>query len=300
MSQRSANVYNTTVVNNYTTVTRVSYNGGNGGINERPTSEDEAVAHERHLPPVAAQVQHVEAARANPQLRASENHGKPPIAATPKPGAFNEREVVPTKEGGRYNPPPSAGNNAAARTETGTAAHPTAVHPKDLPPVERPAAPNTGNPNVNKEYQQQQDKLISKQDQERQKLQQKQEQDHQRLLQQNADDARKQQIEQQHQQQTQQMQERQRPTAAAFAGEAGSRRLSSTSHHRRTRTRRSPRVKSRKKAVKSNREVRLTPTPSWCCPIAFASTNVLALARHCLQMHKGSELVWQPLKGFSR
>ena len=35
------NVYNTTVINN-TTVNRVSYNGGNGGINARPTPEQEA------------------------------------------------------------------------------------------------------------------------------------------------------------------------------------------------------------------------------------------------------------------
>ncbi len=34
------NVYNTTVVNNYNRP-RVSYNGGNGGINARPTSDDE-------------------------------------------------------------------------------------------------------------------------------------------------------------------------------------------------------------------------------------------------------------------
>jgi hypothetical protein len=190
------NVYNTTVVNN-TTVTRVSYNGGNGGINERPTPEEEAAAHERHIPPVPVQTQHVQAARANLALRASANRGKPPVAATPKPGAFNDRGVVPAKEGGRYNPPARSENNAA---------HPsTAVHPNELPPATRPATSNTGNPKLDKKTQQQWDKLSAKQDQERQKLQQKQEQDHQRLAQQKADDARKQQIEQQHQQQTQQL-----------------------------------------------------------------------------------------------
>jgi hypothetical protein len=201
------NVYNTTVINN--TVTRVSYNGGNGGINARPTPQEEAAAHERHIPPVAAQVQHVETARTNTQLRASVNHGKPPVAATPKPAAFSGSGVVPAKEGGKYNPPPRGENNAATRAETGaatgTAARPTPNHPKELPPIEHPAAPNTGNPKVDKKYQQQQDNLIQKQDQERQKLQQKQDQEHQRLAQQKADDARKQQIEQQHQQQTQQL-----------------------------------------------------------------------------------------------
>src|SRR2546425_1498807 len=79
------NVYNTTVINN-TAVTRVSYNGGNGGLNERPTLQEEAAAREKHIPPVSAQMQHVQAARTNPALRASANLGKPPVAATPRPG----------------------------------------------------------------------------------------------------------------------------------------------------------------------------------------------------------------------
>ena len=192
-------------LHSFTTVTRVSYNGDNGGINERPTQEEEAAAHQRHIPPVAAQVQHVQTARTNTQLRASVNHGKPPVAATPKPAAFSERGVVAAKEGGRYNPPARTENNAGKRTETGNAARPNAIHPKELPPIERPTAPNTGNPNLDKKYQQQQEKLTQKQDQERQKLQQKQEQEHQRLTQQKADDSKRQQIEQQHQQQTQQL-----------------------------------------------------------------------------------------------
>ncbi|HEV3419336.1 MAG TPA: hypothetical protein VG075_03435 [Candidatus Acidoferrum sp.] len=202
------NVYNTTVVNR--TINRVSFNGGNGGINERPTSQEEAASRQRHLPPVAAQNQHVQAAHASPQLRASANRGKPPIAATPKPGEFSDRAVVPAREAGPiHNPPAGAGNNFVPNPSSGAennAARPaTAVHPRDLPPVERPAAPDTGNVKQDQKYQQQQQKLQAKQDQERQKLQQKQDQDHQRLEQQKANDARKQQLEQQHQQQTQQL-----------------------------------------------------------------------------------------------
>jgi hypothetical protein len=189
------NVYESRVVNENRV--RVSYNGGNGGINERATRDEEVAARDRHTPPVRDQVQHVQAARTNPELRASSNHGKPPIAATPRPGALNDRGVVTAKEGGRYNPP--------ARTETKTAARPNPIHPKELPAVQRPAAPNTGNPKVDQKYQQQQNKLIQRQEQDRQKLQQKQEQQHQQLTQKNAGDARKQQIEQQHQQQTQQL-----------------------------------------------------------------------------------------------
>ena len=210
------NVYNTTVVNN-TTVNRVSYNGGNGGIDRRPTPQEEAVAHERHIPPVAAQTQHVQAARTNPQLRASVNRGKPPIAATPRPAAFNEHGVVPAKEAGApYRPPTNRAGSEPARTNT-AATHPennvprpsSPVHVKDLPPAERPPAPNTGNPKADEKYQKQQEKLFAKQNQERQKLQQKQEQDHQRLTQQKANDARQQQLEQKHQQQTQGLAQRQ-------------------------------------------------------------------------------------------
>lgn len=64
------NVYNTTVVNRVTE-NHVSYNGGDGGISARPTPQQEAVARARHIPPVSAQVQHVQQARANPQQRAS-------------------------------------------------------------------------------------------------------------------------------------------------------------------------------------------------------------------------------------
>jgi hypothetical protein len=207
------NVYNTTVINR--TENRVSFNGGNGGVNARPTREQEAVMHERHIPPAAPQLQHLQAARGNPQLRASANQGKPPVAATAKPGEFRAG-VVPAREAGApYHPPanrPEANRGAATPREENRPennGHPaTAVHPKDLPPAERTAAPNSGNAKNDQKYQQQQQKLQQKQGQERQKLQQQQERDHQRLDQQKADEARKQQTEQRHQQQTQQLQQR--------------------------------------------------------------------------------------------
>jgi hypothetical protein len=80
--------------------------------------------------------------------------------------------------------------------------------PEGMPPFERPAAANTGDPNRDRKYQQQQLKMITKQEQDRQKLQRKQDQEHQRLTQQNASEARQQQVEQRHQQQTQQLQQR--------------------------------------------------------------------------------------------
>jgi WXXGXW repeat (2 copies) len=208
------NTYNTVVENR--NVTRVSFNGGNGGVNQRPTREEEAAAHERHIAPVSAQTEHRLAARGNQELRASVNHGKPPVAATSKPAEFKGGGVVAAREGGAVHTNEARpgnegrpGNNNASRTETNANRPNNIIHPQDIPARERPAAPNTGNPNLDRKYQQQQEKLQQKQDQERQKLQAKQEREHQKADQQRANDARRQQMEQRHQQQTQQLQQRQ-------------------------------------------------------------------------------------------
>ena len=207
------NVYNTTVIHD-TTVNRVSYNGGEGGINERARPEEEAAERERHISPVAAQTQHEQAARNDPQQRASVNHGKPGVAATDRPGELNGRGAVPAKEAGAPYPAANRGetgqrgNEPAGRPANNVPRPPNATHVSELPSRERPAPPNTGNPKRDQKYQQQQEKLFAKQDQERQKVQQRQEQDHQRLAQSNANEARKQQLEQKHQQQTQKLQQK--------------------------------------------------------------------------------------------
>jgi YXWGXW repeat-containing protein len=203
------NVYNTTVINNNVTVNRVSYNGSEGGITARPTPEEESAARERHVAPVAAQTEHIQAARSNPQLRASVNQGRPAIAATPRPGAFNDRGTVKAKAAGApYTPRPQGKASAPAERGGNNVPRPPASHASELQSHERPPAPNTGNPKLDQKYQQQQNKLYSKMDQEHQKLQQKQDQEHQRLQQRNASEAQKQQVEQKHQQQTQQLEQR--------------------------------------------------------------------------------------------
>jgi hypothetical protein len=77
------NVYvDKTVVVNTTDVTRVSYNGGEGGTTARPSPQQQQVGRARHIPPEQSQLQNRQAALSNPQLRASTNEGKPPVAAT--------------------------------------------------------------------------------------------------------------------------------------------------------------------------------------------------------------------------
>jgi len=128
------NVYNTTVVNeNTTNITRVSYNGGPGGIVAHPTPEQEAAAREQHVAPTALQTEHENAAKNNPQLRASVNQGRPSIAATAKAGDFSGHGVVAaTRAGAPYHAPesrptsgnsvPRPGNNARPEAESGNPA----------------------------------------------------------------------------------------------------------------------------------------------------------------------------------
>ena len=195
------NTYNTTVINNNTTINRVSYTGGTGGIPARPTAAEESLARQRHIPPVAAQVQHAQMARSNPQLRASVNQGKPPIAATARPAEFSGHGVVAAHAAGApYQPPTNRPNPAS---QPANSAHASEVQPHQAPPP-----PNTTASKADQKYQQQQTKLIEKQNQEHQQLQQKQEAEHQRVEQQHANEAQKQQMEQRHQQQTQQMEQR--------------------------------------------------------------------------------------------
>jgi hypothetical protein len=176
----------------------VSYNG-HGGIDARPTREEEAAARERQVGPVAAQTQHIQAARSDPQQRFSNNHGRPATIATAKPGDFHGNGSVRSENaGGRTE------GTAAARTE-GTR---NIVHPNDLPAAERAGAPNTGNAKQDQKIQQQQEKLYNKQQQERQKLQTQQDKEHQQMQKQQVSEARTQQLEQKHSQQTQQLQQR--------------------------------------------------------------------------------------------
>jgi hypothetical protein len=182
-------------------VNRVSYNGGNGGIDVRATAQESGAARDRHVAPVAAQRQYVQTARSAPQQRFSAPRSAAPAAA-----------------------PVRAARPAAP------------LHASDLPALSYPAAPNTGNPKLDQKYQRQQQQLITTQTQDRMKLAQRQTSEHQQLAKQPAAAAAKapqleqlhqqqtQQLQQKHTQQTQQMQQRQQPAAAQRGGGRGDRR----------------------------------------------------------------------------
>jgi hypothetical protein len=120
------NVYNERV---NAGASRVSFNGGNGGINARATSQEEEAVRGSHVGPVASQTQHAWAAHNDPQQRISASRAAPGVVATARPNV--------------------------------------AAHPNDLPPIQR-SIPNTGNPALDGKYQQQQNKVIEKQNQDRQ------------------------------------------------------------------------------------------------------------------------------------
>ena len=122
------NIYNKTVINN-TTVTHVSFNGGTGGVQARPGLQELAAEHDKHLTPVSAQLRHEHGARGNPQLRASFNHGQPPIAATARPAVFSGQGVVPAHGAAMAHPAlvtphPTTFTGAPAHGTPGTLAPP--------------------------------------------------------------------------------------------------------------------------------------------------------------------------------
>jgi len=104
------NTYNETVINRNTTVSRVSFNGGEGGTTAQPTAEERAAANEHHIEATEAQQQHEHAASTNRAQLASVNHGQPSVAASARPGEFSGKGVVAANKAERPNRPPNASN----------------------------------------------------------------------------------------------------------------------------------------------------------------------------------------------
>jgi WXXGXW repeat (2 copies) len=144
------NIYNRTVVNNVTP-RGVSFNGGAGGTTARPTATEIVAGRLRHDPPAAIQRHQEQMARNNRRQLASRNHGQPPIAATPKPGAFNSPGAVSPKSEERNNialnrahmnrAASRTGKHEGARTRPLNTTRPNAASPRNVarPAMESPA-----------------------------------------------------------------------------------------------------------------------------------------------------------------
>ncbi|HTX77576.1 MAG TPA: hypothetical protein VMD29_15310 [Terracidiphilus sp.] len=164
------NVYNYRITN--ITVNRISYNGGNGGVQYRPRASEIYAIREEHTPPMAAQVQIRETAMGNRETFYNVNHGRPAAVVETRavvadrdvrpPAVINyergERpaEAHPMPEQQRPEARPAAEQRPAAQ-EHGGQAHPApaerrpearpaeqhkpAQHPEQRPQKERPGEP---------------------------------------------------------------------------------------------------------------------------------------------------------------
>jgi hypothetical protein len=131
-----------------------------------------------------------------PDRSNNERTDRPPSA---RPANPNDRPNTP---------PPSAQPNRPANADRPNTAPPSAQPNRppnnDRPPSAQPSnPPANGNPQLERQHQQELQNMRRQQDQERQRVEQQQARDRQRADQQRADDQRRQQMQQQHQQQLQ-------------------------------------------------------------------------------------------------
>lgn len=184
------NVYNTKIENNVT-VNRISYNGGKGGIEARPSSEEEAASRDHHIAPEQSQLHHLQMARANPQLRAAVNHGKPAIAATARPGVFSGQHVVAARAaGGAYQ-----------------ANAPKLDHANNVPAHQAPSPGHSASAAQEEQREQSERALVDRQNQQHSQLQAQQQREHEQAQQKNAGEQQQREMEQRHAQQTSQMEQ---------------------------------------------------------------------------------------------
>lgn len=93
---RIRNVYNRPVVNiTNVNVSRVSYNGGRGGLQSRPGPSEMAAMRQGRIGPMQTQVQMRQAAAGNRQQFFSANRGRPADAAVSKPLAADRGITAP-------------------------------------------------------------------------------------------------------------------------------------------------------------------------------------------------------------
>jgi hypothetical protein len=85
------NVYNTPVEVHERS--RVSFNGGQGGLRWRPNAAEQHAMTERHRDPTPMQHQHQERAASLPAMHVSQNGGRPQILTTQRPADFARPEA---------------------------------------------------------------------------------------------------------------------------------------------------------------------------------------------------------------
>jgi WXXGXW repeat (2 copies) len=117
-----ANIYNQPITSN-TTINRVSFNGGVGGVVAKPTNEELLAEKETHVRATTLQADQARAAGMRSEQFVSTNRGKPTIAATARPGEFKGKGVTPAKAAGKAaQAAPTPAGNAPLETKEKPAA----------------------------------------------------------------------------------------------------------------------------------------------------------------------------------
>ncbi len=133
----STNVYNRDVIYNNVHYSarpsnRISYNGGNGGVNVAPRPTELAAMHETHARPIAAQTQVRQQAAGDRQQLYNQNHGRPAQAALARPAGESGPAHIAE--------PPAAVQQVQQRD--------AALQQHNVPVEKRPGAPAENRPGV--------------------------------------------------------------------------------------------------------------------------------------------------------
>ena len=107
-------VVNNTIINNNHT----SFNGGAGGIQARPTAQEQQFSHENHIAPTAQQQSHFQAAQQNKANFASANGGHPQYAALQRPGST--KGAVPARGANAISTGPGSRDGFGTRNQVNT------------------------------------------------------------------------------------------------------------------------------------------------------------------------------------
>ncbi len=141
------NVYNRTIINNYTVINRVSFNGGSGGIQVRPRLAELAALREPHAAPMQTQIEIERSASQNRAQFAEVNHGRPATFVETRV-VVADRGVHPAVWSNLHNVPEAARPAIEVNRgpEPGNRVEPNRAEPA-RPEVARPAPESRPEPN---------------------------------------------------------------------------------------------------------------------------------------------------------
>jgi WXXGXW repeat (2 copies) len=145
------NVYEKTVIAN-NAAGGASFNGGRNGTIAKPTPDERAYDRESHFAPTSPQQRHAELSAQDPKAFEKSNQGKPPVAATSKPGELKGPGVMPATPiaGPRVQPAggetkPALANPPASEVSKPVVGAPPAA-PRPNPPAAELKKPEIGGP----------------------------------------------------------------------------------------------------------------------------------------------------------